>query len=108
MFPPFLALIPTVAWLCTPSPPPLPTAPICTNIQCDYFLFNSRGNLCTTVRLVDTVPISKANSKLPLASREQDGPSLCQGTADTHHWGNLGVVPVLLELRKEEYFGLEN
>lgn len=108
MFLPFLALIPTVAWLCTPSPPPLPTAPICTNIQCDYFLFNSRGNLCTTVRLVDTVPISKANSKVPLASREQDGPSLCRGTADTHHWGNLGVVPVLRELRKEEYFGLEN
>lgn len=27
MFLPFLALIATVACLCTPSPPPLPTAP---------------------------------------------------------------------------------
>lgn len=104
-FLPFLVLIPTVACLCTPSPPPLPTAPICTNTQSDYFLFNSRGNLCTTVRHVDIVPISEANGKLTLANREQDGPFLCLGTAETHNWGNL---PLLLELRKEECFGLEN
>lgn len=47
---------------------PLPTAPICTNTQSHYFLFNSRGNLCTNVRLVYTVPITKANSKLCIRS----------------------------------------
>lgn len=24
------------------------------------------------------------------------------------HWGDLAVMPLLLELRKEDYFGLEN
>lgn len=63
MFLPFLVLIPTVPRLHTPSPP-LPAVPICTNIQSHlyrysvYFLFNSRGNLCTNVRLIDTVPFS--------------------------------------------------
>lgn len=79
---------------------------MCTNTQSDYFLFNSRGNLCTTVSLVGIVPISEANSKPTLANREQDGPFLCLGALETHNWGNLGVVPSLLE--KEECFGLEN
>lgn len=57
--------------------------------------------------------LSQANSKLhslllTLASRETrlalSLPGYCRDT----HWGNLGVMPLLLKLRKEEYFGLEN
>lgn len=63
-------------------------------------------------RLVSAVPIAKANGELhylfllTLASREI-GLALSARVPQRHMLGSLGVMPVLLEGRKE-YFGLEN
>lgn len=114
MFQPSLALIPAVPCLCTPSPSCL-TTPICTNylykLFLNYFLIQEAVFAPMLGLSIQSLCLKQgANCASVPADRGQQGNKIGPFSANVLQrctLGHLGVMP-LLELRKEEYFGLEN
>lgn len=105
-------LLPFLAWipLCSLSLHSLSSSSSHSHLY-NYWvklLFNSRGSLCTKlgslIQFLSLMQKWTAFALTDLAERKQIGPFLFQ-VLQRRPLGSPGWEPLLLELRKEEYFG---
>lgn len=107
---PFLAPIPAVPCLCAPSPLLFQLPPSVQIFGLIIFCLIQEAIFVPMLGLFIQSLLLKqiANCASVPTDLGQQGNDIGLSPQRDAHWGDVAVMPLLLELRKEEYFGLEN